>query len=137
MRSSAVRSEVSRLAFILAASVMAVSSGSATANSPEPWSSAGFIAGCRAFQDMASGALKAPVSFDAAFSAGHCFGVVSAAVATLAPDVACLPEGKETSEHIAAINKVIEEYRESLSLDRSSPASIAIQGLVVAYPCKG
>ena len=135
MKSFAVRSE--RLTPVLAAFLVVACVGAAHAEAPEPWSSAGFMAGCRAFEDMASGELKAPVSFDAAFAAGHCYGVVDAAMATLTPEIACPPRGKETSDHIAAINKVIERYRESLSLDRSSPSSIAIQGLVIAYPCAG
>ena len=138
MRSSA-RSKFPWLVAAVIALVMAAASSvsAETSDASELWSSAGFMKGCRAFEDMAAGVLKAPVSFDESFGAGYCYGVVDATVATLPSDAACPPKGKDTGNHIAAINKVVQEYRESLALDRSSPASIAIQGLVIAYPCKG
>lgn len=137
MRSSA-RSKFPRLVPSVIALVVAGTSpvSAETPDASELWSSAGFMRGCRAFEDMAAGVLKAPISFNDSFGAGYCYGVVDAAVATLPSDAACPPEGKDTSDHIAAINRVVEEYRNSLALDRSSPSSIAIQGLVVAYPCK-
>lgn len=137
MRSSAHSKFPWLVPAVIALAMLTASAASAqTPEAPAPWSTAGFMIGCREYEGMTAGAVKEPVSFDTAFGAGFCLGVVQAAAATLPEGAACLPEGKDTGDLIAAINKVVEQYREGLALDRSTPTSVAIQALVVAYPCK-
>ncbi len=106
-----------------------------TLSDDRPWATRGFIDDCRAYTGMMQPDPVGPITYDTVFGSGFCYGVVEGIVATISRDFACVPRDKSTRDHIATLMKFVDQYREAMSLDQSSAASVVIQALVVEYPC--
>ncbi|GHE80459.1 hypothetical protein GCM10019059_43360 [Camelimonas fluminis] len=116
-------------------SVLAVGAPAEAPHADLPWSTPNFIRGCKAYVAMMEDEPVIPINFDTTFGAGLCYGIVEATATAMPSGLACVPANVTNTARVATLLAFFERYQDAMTLDRSSPTALVIQGLVASYPC--